>query len=474
MTWSTRTALQCTGAVRTPMMPHAPIHPGRAPILVASCRIDPSPRAPAPDATVSRRRPRSRCCFVLAVFLAVPAALVGLASPAAADLGAPNRPSVPLLPSSRAHALPPDSTNVRVAMTENDGLDVIVASLSGVTAPGVSDSPAVRFQQSAGTWIVDTGPGCAGPWTPVAGRPDHPHGVGGRRRPPRVVRRRVQPDRARLADGALQLARSGEDRQHAPAGAVRGGHGARGVAVELGQPRWCRVPRAWTGASRSSRRKPSRSVPTCWPTSGATAATPTPVTSRARPTAAPSTRPRPPWPRPTTRPARSCSCPAARSPPPSTPRRRAATPRAPTSSRPSPPCPTTATRCASPAPATPTTIGRRPSATRPSRPRGPRSARSSGFPRRPRTPATPTTSGTGAWTPSPSRGARRRSPSPARSSTSTSGSTPISSPSPRPAAAVSPSPARGGATASGWASGARSGTPSARTTATATGPTRRS
>jgi peptidoglycan hydrolase-like amidase len=108
-------------------------------------------------------------CFVLAVFLAVPAALVDLASPAAADLGAPNRPSVPLLPSSRAHALPPDSTNVRVAMTENDGLDVIVASLSGVTAPGVSDSPAVRFQQSAGTWTVDTGPGCAGPWTPVLG-----------------------------------------------------------------------------------------------------------------------------------------------------------------------------------------------------------------------------------------------------------------------------------------------------------------
>ena len=75
-----------------------------------------------------------------------------------------------------------------------------------------------------------------------AGRPDHPHGVGGRRRPPRVVRRRVQPDRARLPDGALQLARSGEDRQHAPAGAVRGGHGARGVAVELGQPRWFGSP----------------------------------------------------------------------------------------------------------------------------------------------------------------------------------------------------------------------------------------
>jgi peptidoglycan hydrolase-like amidase len=109
-------------------------------------------------------------CLLLAVFLAVPAALVGRASPAAADLGAPDRPSVPLLPSSRAHALPPDSTNVRVAMTENDDLDVIVAAVGGgVSGPGVSDAPAVRFQQSGGAWNVDTGPGCAGPWTPVLG-----------------------------------------------------------------------------------------------------------------------------------------------------------------------------------------------------------------------------------------------------------------------------------------------------------------
>ncbi len=108
-------------------------------------------------------------CFALAVFLAVPAALVGRASPAAADLGAPNRASVPaLIPSARVSALPSDSTNVRIAMTENDGLDVIVESLGGVSAPGVPDSAAVRFQQTAGTWAVDTGPGCAGPWTQVA------------------------------------------------------------------------------------------------------------------------------------------------------------------------------------------------------------------------------------------------------------------------------------------------------------------
>ena len=92
----------------------------------------------------------------------------------------------------------------------------------------------------------------------------------------------------------------------------------------------------------------------------------------------------------------------------------------------------------------------------------------------PPTPAIPTTPGTGGWTASRSRAAPRRSPSPARSSTSTSVSTPISSPSPRPAAVSSPSPARDGVTASGWGSGARWATPSARTTARGTGPTRRS
>jgi len=53
-------------------------------------------------------------------------------------------------------------------MTENDGLDVIVESLGGVSAPGVVDVPAVRFQQTGGTWAVDTGAGCGGPWTQVS------------------------------------------------------------------------------------------------------------------------------------------------------------------------------------------------------------------------------------------------------------------------------------------------------------------
>ncbi len=108
--------------------------------------------------------------LALALTLVVAAALVGPASLAAADLGAPDRPSVPaLIPSAQAHALPGDATNVRVAMTENDGLDVIVTGSGGsVSAPGVPSAAAVRFHQTAGTWEVDTGPGCEGPWSQVS------------------------------------------------------------------------------------------------------------------------------------------------------------------------------------------------------------------------------------------------------------------------------------------------------------------
>jgi SpoIID/LytB domain protein len=106
--------------------------------------------------------------LLVSLAFVVPAALFGPASPAAADLGAPDRPSVPaLVPSPQAHAVPSDTTDVKVAMTENDGLDVIVQSSGGVSAPGVSSAPAVRFQQTGGTWAVDTGLTCSGPWTQV-------------------------------------------------------------------------------------------------------------------------------------------------------------------------------------------------------------------------------------------------------------------------------------------------------------------
>ena len=118
-----------------------------------------------------RRASVAVASIALSLAFVVPAALFGPASLAAADLGAPNRASVPaLVPSVRAQALPPESTNVRIAMTENDGFDVIVQSLGGVSAPGVSNASAVRFRQTAGTWAVDTSSDCAGGgggWTQV-------------------------------------------------------------------------------------------------------------------------------------------------------------------------------------------------------------------------------------------------------------------------------------------------------------------
>ncbi|HEX4434120.1 MAG TPA: SpoIID/LytB domain-containing protein [Acidimicrobiales bacterium] len=108
----------------------------------------------------------------------VPAALLGLTSPAAADLNAPDRASVPaLVQSSEAHALPGDGTNVRIDMTENDGLDVIVAASGNdatVSAPGAAGAAAVRFHQTGGSWEVDTGSGCGGPWTAVASNQTNP------------------------------------------------------------------------------------------------------------------------------------------------------------------------------------------------------------------------------------------------------------------------------------------------------------
>ncbi len=60
----------------------------------------------------------------------------------------------------------PHGGNVLVAMTENNGDDIIATSPSGMTLPGGGSAPAVLLQPSSnGKWNVDTGPGCAGPWT---------------------------------------------------------------------------------------------------------------------------------------------------------------------------------------------------------------------------------------------------------------------------------------------------------------------
>ncbi len=67
-------------------------------------------------------------------------------------------------------ALPPDSTEVRVAMTENDTSNLVVASPSGaLVATGVAattSAKAVEYTpEGSGTWSVSTGTGCGGPWT---------------------------------------------------------------------------------------------------------------------------------------------------------------------------------------------------------------------------------------------------------------------------------------------------------------------
>ena len=254
--------------------------------------------------------PRRFGALFLSLAVVVPAALLGLPSAAAAATstrrtGPPCRRRAT---ASEAHALPGDATNVRIDMTENDGLDVIVAASGGrrCPRPGVANARRRPLPPDrAGTWNVDTGPGCAGPVDrPVLTNQTNSHGLAHRRRTADPVRRQRQPDGPRHVDGAVQLGQCGEDGQHAAARAVRGRHRAGRVAVELGQPGRRRARRAWTGASRSSRPRPSPSAPTSWPTSAATAGTPTPATSPARPTAAPRTRRRRASRRPTTPPAR--------------------------------------------------------------------------------------------------------------------------------------------------------------------------
>jgi SpoIID/LytB domain protein len=118
----------------------------------------PTSRAFVPRAGFWQLRARAILGVLLVSFaLVLPAALFGPALTAAASL-------------------PSDATNVNIDMQENDGLDVIVQGFGGgVSAPGVSNAPAVRFQQSgAGTWNVDTGAGCGGPWTQVSANQSGP------------------------------------------------------------------------------------------------------------------------------------------------------------------------------------------------------------------------------------------------------------------------------------------------------------
>jgi SpoIID/LytB domain protein len=67
--------------------------------------------------------------------------------------------------------------NLRVAITEvNDGDTIVTASSGAINYPGGSTPAAVRFQlnQPGTTYTILTGPGCAGPWTPVASNVTQP------------------------------------------------------------------------------------------------------------------------------------------------------------------------------------------------------------------------------------------------------------------------------------------------------------
>ena len=86
-----------------------------------------------------------------------------------------------LIPSARAHALPGDATNVRIDMTENDGLDVIVAaSGGGVSAPGVPERGGRAVPPDRGDVGGRHRPGVRRPVDPGGGEPDHPDGIAGR------------------------------------------------------------------------------------------------------------------------------------------------------------------------------------------------------------------------------------------------------------------------------------------------------
>ena len=104
---------------------------------------------------------------LLTLFFVVPAALVVSASDAAAStVPGAGPPVLSLTHTPEAHSLS-DTMNVNISMEENAGLDVIVNSTAGVSAPGVPSASAVLFHQTGTTWEVDTGPpGCVGPWSP--------------------------------------------------------------------------------------------------------------------------------------------------------------------------------------------------------------------------------------------------------------------------------------------------------------------
>ncbi len=163
---------------------------------------------------VRRRSVIALAAVVLSLALVVPAALLGPASPAAAypsstveitghgyghgigmgqwgslgyAIGADNGDgnftyqqilghyygNTTLTPTNDGTAL--HGGNVIVAMTEANGNDTVVSGVSGnVTFPGGS-APAVLFHQvGTNSFSIETGPGCAGPWSSPTGPINNP------------------------------------------------------------------------------------------------------------------------------------------------------------------------------------------------------------------------------------------------------------------------------------------------------------
>jgi len=63
-----------------------------------------------------------------------------------------------------------EGASIRVALTENNGNDVIVTSQSGYSVAGTAVAPgqAVLMHPEGTTWLLELAPGCAGPWAPLA------------------------------------------------------------------------------------------------------------------------------------------------------------------------------------------------------------------------------------------------------------------------------------------------------------------
>ena len=200
------------------------------------------------------------------------------------------RRSRPWVPRPRRPSI--NGGNVIVAMTENNGDDLIATAASGtVSVAGVTATAAARPLPSHRSRLALRRlreRGVCRPRGLATGRHRRHRADGGghQRGPGRAVPARAQHRDARIAHRGGDHRRAGPDGQHPPARAVRGRCGAVGVALDVGHAGRCRARRERTGASSSPRPRPWPPGPMSRPTHWATAAMPTRVTRAASPTRA--------------------------------------------------------------------------------------------------------------------------------------------------------------------------------------------